>query len=49
MHHRIMKQKVQESLESQETVDAKFIIVALIHVIWSSNNPRDMVIWAKAL
>ena len=28
VHHRIMKQKAQESLESQENVDATFIIVA---------------------
>ena len=28
VHHRIMKQKVQERLESQESVDATFIIVA---------------------
>ena len=40
----MMKQKAQESLESQENVDAKFIIVAWIHIIWSSNNPRIVVI-----
>ena len=39
-----MQQKAQERLESQENVGATFIIVALIYVIWSLNNPRNMVI-----
>ena len=39
-----MQQKAQERLKSQENIDATFIIVAWIHVIWSSNNPRNMVI-----
>ena len=44
MHHRIMKQMAQESLESHETVNAIFSNIGQKHHIWSSNNLRNMVI-----
>ena len=39
-----MKRRAQESLESQENVDAIFMFMGLIYDIWSSNNLRNMVI-----
>ena len=33
MHHRIVKPKVQESLKSQESADAIFMIIGSLHVM----------------
>ena len=45
MHLRTMKQRAQERSESQENVDAIFIFVGQIHVIWSSSHLRNMLIF----
>ena len=44
MHHRTMKQRAQEQLDSQESDNATFMIIGYIHVILSSNNLKNMVI-----
>ena len=44
MHHRTMKQRAQEKMDSQESDNATFMIIGNIHVILSSNNLKNMVI-----
>ena len=39
-----MKQRAQESLESQENVDTIFMFMGWIYDMWSSNNLRNVLI-----